>query len=170
MKSLDTELTVRDFLPGDQIAFRRLNEEWIRRYFVMESKDEDALADPQSTILNRGGRILFAVQEGEIVGCCALVAMGPDEFEVAKMAVAESSRRTGVGRRLLKKAIEAARASGARRLYLETNQKLTAAIRLYESMGFQNIPPERVTPSPYVRADVYMELEFKNMGSCLSAQ
>jgi len=95
------------------------------------------------------------------VGCCALLAMRPVEFEVAKMAVAESSRRSGVGRRLLAQVIEAARASGARRLYLETNQKLTAAIRLYESMGFQHIPPERVTPSPYVRANVYMELEFK---------
>lgn len=95
------------------------------------------------------------------MGCCALLAMRPVEFEVAKMAVAESSRRSGVGRRLLAQVIEAARASGARRLYLETNQKLTAAIRLYESMGFQHIPPERVTPSPYVRANVYMELEFK---------
>lgn len=161
MKSLGTELTIRDFVPGDEIAFRRLNEEWIRRHFAMESKDEDAFADPQGTILNRGGRILFAVQEGEIVGCCALLAMRPGEFEVAKMAVAESSRRSGVGRRLLTQVIEAARASGARRLYLETNQKLTAAIRLYESMGFQHIPPERVTPSPYVRANVYMELEFK---------
>lgn len=161
MRSLDTVLTIRDFVAEDETAFRRLNEEWIRRHFVIESKDEDTLVDPQGTILNRGGRILFAVQEGEIVGCCALLAMRPGEFEVAKMAVAESSRRNGVGRRLLTQAIEAARASGARRLYLETNQKLTAAIRLYESMGFQHIPPERVTPSPYVRADVYMELEFK---------
>jgi len=54
MKSLGTDLTIRDFVPGDEIAFRRLNEEWIRRHFVMESKDEDAFADPQRTILNRG--------------------------------------------------------------------------------------------------------------------
>ena len=164
MKSLDTVLTIRDFVPGDETAFRRLNEEWIRRHFVMESKDEDTLVDPQGTILNRGGRVRLAVQEGEIVGCCALLAMRPGEFEVAKMAVAESSRRNGVGRRLLTQAVETARASGARRLYLETNKKLTAAIRLYESMGFQHIPPERVTPSPYERADVYMELEFKIIG------
>src|ERR1700694_3580703 len=142
MKSLNTEITIRDFVPGDQVAFRRLNEQWIRRHFVMEPKDEEAFADPRSTILNRGGRILFAVQDGEIVGCCALLAMRPGEFEVRKMAVAESSRRSGVGRRLLARAIEAARVSGAGRLYLETNKKLTAAIRLYESMGFQHIPPE----------------------------
>jgi hypothetical protein len=32
------------------------------------------------------------------------------------------------------------------------------AIRLYESVGFQHVPPERVIPSAYARADVYMEL------------
>ncbi len=159
-KSLDTELTIREFLPGDEIAFYRLNEEWIRRHFVMESKDEATLADPQSKILDHGGRILFAVYDGEIVGCCALLAMRPGEFEVAKMAVAESSRRLGVGRRLLTQTIEVAREAGAKRLYLETNHTLTGAIRLYESVGFRHLPPERVTPSPYARADVFMELDL----------
>jgi putative acetyltransferase len=32
------------------------------------------------------------------------------------------------------------------------------AIRLYESLGFRHLPPERVVPSVYARADVYMEL------------
>src|SRR5258707_13201860 len=134
----DPELTIREFVPDDQSAFHRLNEEWIVRHFAMESKDEEALADPQSTILSRGGRILMAVTDGEPVGCCALLAMKAGEFEVAKMAVAPSSRRTGVGRKLLTAAVETARASGAKRLYLETNQKLTAAIRLYQSVGFRH--------------------------------
>jgi hypothetical protein len=54
--------------------------------------------------------------------------------------------------------IGAARASGARRLYLETNRKLANAIHVYESLGFRHLPPERVVPSPYARANVYMEL------------
>ena len=35
---------------------------------------------------------------------------------------------------------------------------LTPAIRLYESLGFQLMPPERVVPSLYERADVFMEM------------
>lgn len=161
MQSRQTKLAIREFAAGDEIAFRRLNEEWILRHFAMESKDEAVLADPQGAILNRGGRIFFAVQDGAMVGCCALMAMHPGEFEVAKMAVTEASRGTGVGRALLARAIEEARASGARRLYLETNRRLTPAIRLYESMGFQHLPPERVTPSEYSRANVFMELELR---------
>jgi len=156
-----TELSIREFQPGDEAAFRTLNEEWIVRYFaVLEPKDVSSLADPQRTILDRGGRIFLAVENGRPVGCCALLAMGPGELEVAKMAVTESSQGKGVGRRLLKKVIAEARASGVRRLYLETNHILAPAVRLYESLGFRYLPPERIVPSPYARADVYMELLF----------
>jgi putative acetyltransferase len=158
MTTPQTELAIREFIPGDEADFRRLNEEWIIRYFTLEPKEKELLADPQGIILDRGGRIFLAVLDGETVGSCALLAMAPGEFEVAKMAVTESHRRAGIGRRLLEKAIAEARALGAHRLYLETNRKLVNAIRLYESLGFRHLPPERITPSPYARADVYMEL------------
>ena len=158
MTKPETELTIREFRSGDESAFRRLNEEWIVRHFALEPKDESALADPQRSILDAGGRIFLAARHGEAVGCCALLAMGPGEFELAKMAVTESCQGAGIGRRLLDYAIAAARASGATRLYLETNRKLGAAIRLYESAGFRHIPPERVVASPYTRSNVSIEL------------
>ena len=157
MTTPQTELTIREFTPGDEAAFRRLNEEWIVRYFVLEPKDEASLADPQGTILDRGGRIFLAVRDNQAVGCCALLAIAPGEFEVAKMAVTERCQGAGIGRSLLERAIAEARDSGAHRLYLETNRKLSAAIRLYESLGFRHIPPERIVPSPYARSNVSME-------------
>jgi putative acetyltransferase len=158
MKATEQDVTIREFIEGDETAFRKLNEEWIRRYFAFESKDEEVLDDPRGTILDRGGRIFFAVREGNIVGCCALLAMNLGEYEVAKMAITESHRGAGLGRSLLASVIAEARASGATRLYLETNHQLTPAIRLYESLGFRHLPPERIVPSAYARADVYMEL------------
>lgn len=159
--SQTSEVIIRDFEPGDEEDFRRLNEEWIVRYFEMEEKDRQSLLEPRQTILNGGGRILLAVRNGQAIGCCALKPMGEGEFEVAKMAVTPSAQGTGVGRRLLAGVIEAARSMGARRLYLETNHLLTPAIHLYESIGFRHIPAERVVPSPYARADVYMEMALE---------
>lgn len=156
---------IREFAAGDEAAFRRLNEEWIVRWFALEPKDEATLADPGRYILDPGGRIFMAVHDAEPVGCCALLPIGPGEYEVSKMAVTESCRGSGLGRKLLETAVAAARESGARRLYLETNHSLTPAIRLYESQGFRHIPPERVTPSPYARANVYMELLLGEPGS-----
>ena len=157
-KDSSCQITVREFRPGDEACFRKLNQEWISRYFSIEAKDEEALADPQSSILASGGQIFFAAIEDDCVGCCALLRLRTDEFEVAKMAVAPNWQGSGIGRKLLQAVIEAARSAGARRLYLETNHILTPAIRLYESVGFKPVPPDRLVPSPYARSDVYMEM------------
>lgn len=151
-------VVIREFASGDEIAFRQLNEEWITQYFVLEEKDREALNDPHSKVLAKGGRIFFAERGGEVIGCCCLVPLGRNEFEVAKMAVTPRSQGGGVGRKLLEAVVAAGRESGARRLYLETNHQLTPAIRLYEAAGFRPVPAERVVPSPYARADVYLEL------------
>ncbi len=39
-----------------------------------------------------------------------------------------------------------------------TRYFLAPAIRLFQSIGFQHIPPSRVEPSPYARADIYIEM------------
>jgi putative acetyltransferase len=154
---MSDEMVVREFVDGDEAAFRRLNEEWITKYFKIEAKDEEAFTDPQAKILKKGGRIFFAMKDGEALGCCALLVMGPGEFEVAKMAVTASAQGLGVGRLLMESVVEAGRLAGATRLYLETHHSLTPAIRLYERAGFQRVPEERAVASPYERADVFME-------------
>lgn len=159
-------VTIREFQSGDEAVFRKLNEEWIARYFRIEPKEAKVLADPKGFILDDGGRIFFAAAEGRCIGCCALRRLGDAEYEVAKMAVTPAFQGAGIGRRLLEAVIDAAQAMGARRLYLETNHTLTPAIRLYESMGFKHLPPERVVPSEYERADVYMELVFARGIDC----
>ena len=70
------------------------------------------------------------------------------------MTVTPAARGLGLARRLLEACEAAARQAGAARLYLETNSALKPAIALYESAGFVHLPPR---PTPYVRADVFME-------------
>ncbi len=142
----------------DRVAFRTLNEEWITRYFALEPKDRETLSDPDGTILDRGGHILMASLAERIVGCVALIPTGDGVFELSKMAVAPSERGAGIGRRLLEEAVAQARAMGATSLFLGSNRKLANAVHLYESVGFRHVPPERLRPLPYTRADVFMEL------------
>lgn len=152
---MDREMGVRLFQEGDEEAFRRLNEEWITKYFALEAKDRYTLEHPREVILEKGGAIVFVTLDGEAVGCCALVKIGEDEYEIAKMGVTESAKGLGLGRRVLTATVEQARVMGAKRLYLETNHTLAPAIHLYESLGFKHLPPKE---SPYVRADVFMEM------------
>jgi putative acetyltransferase len=152
-----SEVIVREFQTADADAFFELNREWIQRHFWLEPADLEVLWHPQTAILDPGGHIFMAVRNGTCVGCCALIAMGPGEYELAKMAVTPTERRHGIGRRLIAAAIAKAERLGATRLYLETNRTLTGAILLYESMGFHHLPPARVKPSHYARANVFME-------------
>lgn len=153
---------IREFQPGDETAFRILNEAWISAYFTIEEKDREVLNDPREYIPGHGGHIYFAVNgdTGEILGCCALLTMENDVFEVAKMAVAENWRGQGIGRKLLRGVIAAARGLGAARLYLETNHTLANAIALYRSEGFEHLPPGDVKPSPYARATIFMRRDL----------
>jgi putative acetyltransferase len=152
------DILLRSFVPGDEAAFRALNEQWIAKYFRIEDKDRETLNDPIGKILNHGGHIYLALIGQQRVGTCALVAMEPGVYEVAKMAVEESYRGAGIGRAILEYAIAEAAKLGAHRLYLETNKRLANAIHLYQAVGFRHLEPRRVKPSPYARANVFMEM------------
>jgi putative acetyltransferase len=153
------KLLLRTFQPGDEEAFRVLNEIWISKDFALEPGDREILNNPHGKILNPGGEICVADLDGVVVGCCALVVMGPREYELAKMTVSESARGHGIGRKLLQFAIDHARSMGARRLYLESNTKAASAIHLYEELGFRHLPA-REHASKYARADTFMEMFF----------
>jgi GNAT superfamily N-acetyltransferase len=145
----------------DAAAFRVLNEEWITKLFALEEKDREVLGDPLGTIVARGGRIFLARQDGETVGCVALVPFGDRIWELSKMAVTPHLRNGGIGRALLKHALAVARAMGGRRLFLGSSKKLPGALHLYESVGFRHVPVEELPPLPYARADVFMALELE---------
>ena len=156
----------REFDPGserDAVTFRELNEEWIKRYFVVEDDDRKVLGDPLGQIIQPGGVILFAEVEGRTIGCCALMAQtdDPQTYELAKLAVTAEFQGRQIGRRLMAAAMEKARAMGARRLFLVTNSALKPARNLYESLNFTYITPAQAGgPAHYERGDTFMELRL----------
>jgi len=149
-------MRIVDFEPRHATAWKALNEAWISRHFAIEPADEEVLGDPVGKVLTPGGHIFMAENDaGEPIGCVGLKAMDDGGFEVVKMTVAEAARGTGLGRRLMQACIDRARASGAPRLYLETNAGLGPALALYRAAGFTDIPPR---DTAYSRCDVWMEL------------
>jgi putative acetyltransferase len=152
-----TLMPVIDFQPRFADAFRTLNEAWIRRFFAIEAKDAEILGDPQGLILDKGGHIFFAVEDDRPVGCVALAPMADGGYELAKMAVDDAFQGRGHAKALMQACLDRAKALGAPRLYLESNGRLTPALRLYEAFGFRHLEPERRPASAYSRADVWME-------------
>lgn len=70
---------------------------------------------------------------------CGSVIISANEGRVGKLSgfyVSEVHRGHGIGRALLRAAVEAARCTGVERLYLETWGRMNAAVQLYESTGW----------------------------------
>ncbi len=150
-------VTILDFEPEHAAKFRELNEEWITHYFVMEEADHKSLGDPQGYILDKGGYILMAKYNNEIVGTCALINDGNGIYELAKMAVTPKAQGLKIGKLLGEAAIKKARAAGALKVYLVSNRRLETALNLYKRLGFVEVP---MPPSIYERADIKMEIEL----------
>ena len=94
------------------------------------------------------GALLLARADGVPAGCVAFHAFGDaGECEMKRMFVPETMRGLGVGRALGDGIVAAARSGGYRRMLLETSRDQRDAIRLYEKLGFSEIPPY-YEPSP----------------------
>ncbi len=79
---------------------------------------------------------VVAEQDGEIVGCVVYHDILGD-VDITNVQVKEAFRGRGIGRELMKAAIERARDIGGREFTLEVRAGNTAAISLYESLGFK---------------------------------
>lgn len=139
-------------------AFRQLNEAWITRFFKLEKIDILSLSDPEGYILDKGGGIMVAENEGIVIGVCALIPTEePGVMELAKMAVDPESQGRQVGYRLGQAVIELARHKGVHKIVLESNTVLVPAIKLYEKLGFEKLNDTR---SPYQRCNIKMALRL----------
>ena len=149
------DIEIIDFEPHYAGDFKRLNVEWLEKYFAVEPIDEHMLSDPAGLIVEPGGAILLACAGHEIVGTCALIKAGDERYELSKMAVTERFQGRRIGRQLLVATIARFRDLGGRELFLESNSVLTPALTLYESAGFVHAPRPG-GPAHYVRGNVYM--------------
>ena len=144
------------FRPEHAAAVDALNRRWLVSHGLIERHDEEQLQNPWKEILEPGGQIFVATDGLKVVGVCAAIPQATDSIEIAKLAVDPAAQGQGIGRRLVEACLAFARQRGARRVVLVSSSKLQAALRLYESMGFQHGPlPGDVQ---YATADVFMEI------------
>jgi len=153
------EVQIVDYKPEYAKDFKSLNLEWLEKYFYVEEYDKEVLSNPQKYILDKGGMIYFAVLNNEVVGTCALMQPHPGEYELTKMAVTAQAQGKQAGKKLGLKIIEKAKEMKLEKVFLESNKTLTAALTLYERLGFKYMHKDMST-SAYERANVYMELQL----------
>src|SRR5688500_3188937 len=104
----------------------------------------DPEVDAMSEAYQRPGHVYFVLErDGRLVGgggVGALVGGEPGVCELRKMYFLPEARGHGQGERPLRTCLEAAKALGYRRCYLETLKSMTAAQKLYTRLGFAPLP------------------------------
>lgn len=151
-----TTLEIIDYNDIYSQDFYNLNIEWLKKYFVIESYDEEVLSKPDTYIIGKGGYIFFAKLNDEIVGTVALMPIEEKgTFELTKMAVSPKHRGFKIGQKLMQHCLDFAREQEFKRLLLYSSRKLENAIYIYRKYGFIEQPLEK--NSPYQRSDIKME-------------
>lgn len=103
--------------------------------------EEDLFAVPWTkegyfTFLTRKDAMFLVVEEkGEILGYCGLL-MVLDEGDVTNVAVKRDRQREGIGNFLMESMLRLAYEQGIRTVHLEVRAGNSAAVRLYERLGF----------------------------------
>ncbi len=150
-------MEIIDYTPELAHHFDAINRDWIKAYFTVEPIDHHVLTHPEERIIQPGGAILFAKINDEIVGTVALMKHTNDTIELTKMGVYQTARDKGIGKELLRAAIEKARNMGFKRLILYSNRKLENAIHLYRKYGFTEFTEQ---DTHYALCDIMMEMNL----------
>lgn len=139
-------------------AFAALNIAWIKDLHVVEESDQYMYDHPEIYIQN--GNSVFSIHiDSQVAGVCALKQDAKGDHELTKMAVAPNFQGQGIGK-ILMQAVEdyAQNEIGLSKIYLLSNTKNAAAIRLYKREGW-TIFHEGAHPT-YARCNIGMEKVF----------
>ena len=93
-----------------------------------------------------GGRFLIVRQGERTAGCVALRDLGGGICEMKRLFVRPDFRGRGLGRKCAEEIVCAAREMGYASVRLDTLPSMRAAMALYRSMGFREIPPYAENP------------------------
>ncbi|GGU80202.1 GNAT family N-acetyltransferase [Lentzea flava] len=159
------DVIIRPATEADLPAVGSVTVEAYRVDGYLEGTDDYAavLADAASRF--REAEVLVAADpgSGEVLGSVTVVRPGtpyaeisrPGELEFRMLSVAAAARGRGVGEALVRAVFDRARAAGADSVVLSSSEKMLAAHRLYQRLGFTRLPERDWAPLPGVNLRAY---------------
>jgi len=117
------------------------------------------LAELPGAYARPGGALFLVTVHGQAAACAGVRPFdGNGVAEMKRLYVRPSFRGLGLGHRLARATINAARAAGHRAIRLDTLPGMSEAQTLYERLGFRDIAAYRANPVPGTR---YLELDIE---------
>ena len=98
------------------------------------------LADPSKVIVEeyiKRGECFVAESDQQIVGVYVLLPTRPETVELVNIGVAEHQQNKGIGKKLVKDAIQTAKSSGYKTIEIGTGNSSIGQLYLYQKCGFR---------------------------------
>jgi ribosomal protein S18 acetylase RimI-like enzyme len=167
-------IEIRDARPEEYAEAGRVTADAYRE-FVTPGRSWEEYLVRLADVADRARRtsIIVAVEDGEVLGTVTLELDGrtdtesrnnreaeplrPGQAHVRMLGVAPQARGRGVGRMLMDACLEESRRAGKTQLTLNTTERMKAARRMYESMGFTRTE-DTVFPDGFVLLGYRKEL------------
>lgn len=148
-------LTESDFSSAIQLTRDYLH--WLNMDLTFQDIDKEmsnfsAMYGPPT------GLFLLAWHDGKLAGGAGLRKLEGKTCEMKRLFVYDQFKHIGIGRRLCEAIIQEAKNVGYRKMRLDTLGRMKAAMKLYRSLGFEEIEPYRFNPDPTTK---YLELHLK---------
>ena len=120
---------------------------------------EQNMADIQQ-FMPPDGRLFLASDGTDVIGCACARTIRPGLAEIKRVYVRPNQRGSGTGRALIQALIADFREADYTAIRLDTGTFMTAAQKLYRSLGFQDIAPypESETPEEFRQHAIFLEL------------
>ncbi len=135
------EIPIREATVADAAEIARLLHDFNREYDEPTPGNEP-LTEHSRRLLEQGEMAVLLAGQGpdgiSLLRFSSSVWTGKTEAHLQELYVVPDLRGQGIGRQLLERTIEFARAAGATGIDLNTGETDTTARALYESMGFTN--------------------------------
>lgn len=148
-------IDIREAAPHEVGAARGIITEYVHSLAPIAASSfahqrvDDELRDLPGAYAPPTGALLLAWEADACVGSVAVRPLDPpDVCELKRLYVRPAARGQGVGRRLTEAAMARARALGYRRMKLDSDPSLTAALTLYRALGFTDTPRYNTDPDP----------------------
>ena len=146
--------------PADRDAVRALFRAYIDGLGIdlsFQGVDEEFATLPGKYARPEGVVLLARTEQGEAVGTVAYRPFAAEACEMKRLYIVPEWRGRGAGRRLCDRLLDEARATGYRRMLLDTGDWLTPALTLYRALGFTEVSAYYHNP---IKGTVYMAREL----------
>jgi putative acetyltransferase len=136
-------ISIRSIQPSDNTALAGIIRNSLAEFGA--NKPGTVFYDPTTDDLYKlfqepGSLYLVAEEKGEIIGGAGIFpseGLPQGVCELVKMYLRKETRGKGLGRMMIRRCLEEARAMGYKKVYLETMPELKKAVSVYEKFGFK---------------------------------